>query len=73
MKTKTDIRFESRARIIKAIVYAKRIFVVIEMFEGKKHHVMELAGDQDKTKSTIIRGILRDSATLTKGQPMSGS
>lgn len=37
MKSKTDIRFESRARIIKAIVYAKRIFIVIEMRNGEKH------------------------------------
>jgi hypothetical protein len=30
-------RFKSRARIIKAIVYAKRIFIVVEMRNGKKH------------------------------------
>jgi hypothetical protein len=37
MKSKNMMRFKSRARIIKAIVYAKRIFIVIEMRNGKKH------------------------------------
>jgi hypothetical protein len=37
MKPEKMRRFKSRIRIIKAIVYAKRIFIVVEMSNGKKH------------------------------------